>query len=70
MGREGSPAGQQIESLVSGDELAERLGCSQQHVDRLRKRGLPHIQVGHLVRYRYTAVLEWLERTGGAGAAS
>jgi excisionase family DNA binding protein len=48
-------------ALMTTKELAKFLGCSRRHIDRLRKRGLPDIKVGELVRFSEKAVLDWLE---------
>ena len=46
--------------LMTTQELADFLGCSRRHIDRLRKLGLPDIKVGQLVRFSEKEVLDWL----------
>jgi hypothetical protein len=46
--------------LVDKQALAQRLGCSPAHIDALRKRGLPVVMVGQLVRFEPERVVEWL----------
>ena len=46
--------------LMTTQELADFLGCSRRHIDRLRKLGLPDIKVGELVRFSEKEVLDWL----------
>ncbi len=46
--------------LMTTQELADFLGCSRRHIDRLRKMGLPDIKVGELVRFSEKEVLDWL----------
>ena len=48
-------------ALMTTQELADFLGCSRRHIDRLRKLGLPDIKVGELVRFSEKEVLDWLE---------
>jgi hypothetical protein len=52
---------QQRQSLWTTSELAGYLGCSERQVFALRKRGLPTIQVGGLIRFIPSRVLVWLE---------
>lgn len=47
-------------ALMTTQELADFLGCSRRHIDRLRKMGLPDIKVGELVRFSEKEVLDWL----------
>lgn len=46
--------------LVDKQDLARQLGCSPAHIDHLRKRGLPTVPVGKVVRFEPAKVLEWL----------
>ena len=49
--------------LLTRDGLARALGCSANHVDHLRKRGLPEVRLGQAaVRFELGAVLEWIRR--------
>lgn len=49
--------------FLSKSEVADLLGCSPRHVDRLRKTGkLPTaIKLGALVRWPRQALLNWIE---------
>lgn len=47
-------------SLWNTRELAGFLGCSERHVYTLRKRGLPAVRVGGLVRFDPATVRQWL----------
>lgn len=51
----------QPEGLLDRAELARRLGLSTRALDRLRREGLPTIMVGDVPRWRWPAVVEWLE---------
>jgi hypothetical protein len=46
--------------LLDKQAMAHQLGCSPEHVDHLRKRGLPWVAVGQAVRFEAARVLEWL----------
>lgn len=46
--------------LVDKQDLARQLGCSAAHIDHLRKKGLPTVPVGKVVRFEPAKVLEWL----------
>lgn len=48
--------------LVDKQGLARSLNCSPAHIDVLRKRGLPTVNVGQLVRFEPDAVLAWLRK--------
>ncbi len=48
--------------LVDKQVLAQKLGCSAAHIDNLRKRGLPVVPLGELVRFDPAAVIEWLRQ--------
>lgn len=50
--------------LVDKQGLAQQLGCSAAHIDHLRKRGLPTVNVGQSVRFEADKVLEWLRAQG------
>jgi hypothetical protein len=54
--------------LVDKQDLARQLGCSAAHIDHLRKRGLPTVQVGQVVRFEPGKVLDWLRENGAVGA--
>ena len=50
------------ERLVKNTELADMLDVSPQTVDRMRRKGMPHIRWGQrLIRYRPSEALAWLE---------
>ena len=59
---EGSPT---QEPLWTTAELTRYLGCSERQTLNLRRRGLPCVRVGRLVRFLPAEVAAWL-RTGGA----
>lgn len=48
--------------LVDKHSIAQKVGCSATHIDSLRKRGLPVVYVGELVRFDPLAVVEWLKK--------
>jgi predicted DNA-binding transcriptional regulator AlpA len=51
-----------MSELLSKKQLAERLGISEQTVDRYRKRGMPWKRLGvKLVRFEVGAVNAWLQ---------
>lgn len=47
-------------SLWTTSELAGFLGCSERQVYNLRKRGLPALHVGGMIRFDPQAVHQWL----------
>lgn len=50
------------EPLLTRESLAERLECSVDSVDRMRREGLPCVRWGRkFVRFRYTEVMRWLD---------
>ena len=53
------------EPLWTAAELTRYLGCSERQTLNLRRRGLPCVRVGRLVRFLPAEVAAWL-RTGGA----
>ncbi len=52
----------QRQLLVDKQGLARTLGCSSAQIDLLRKRGLPSVSVGQLVRFEPEVVLDWLRK--------
>jgi hypothetical protein len=47
---------------LSRESLAERLECSVDSIDRMRRDGMPSIVWGRrLRRFRYTDVVAWLD---------
>ncbi len=53
------------EVLLDRAEVSRRLGISTRQLDRLRKEGLPELRVGDVPRWRWDAVLAWLETREG-----
>lgn len=53
------------ESLWDSPRLASYLGCSPRHIFNLRKRGLPALRVGEMVRFDPARVLMWLDSQNG-----
>ncbi len=49
------------EQFVGTQELRDTLSISRSTVNRLVKRGMPHIWVGSVRRYPLNQVLEWLK---------
>lgn len=60
--REALASGAPAPVLVDKQDLARQLGCSASHIDHLRKRGMPCVPVGRVVRFEPAAVVEWLRR--------
>ncbi len=50
------------EQFVGTQELMETLSVSRSTVNRMVKRGMPHIWVGSVRRYPLNQVLEWLKK--------
>lgn len=51
--------------MLSAEELQQELNISRSTLYRLRKEGLPHVQVGYrTLRYDLVEVLKWLEQNG------
>jgi excisionase family DNA binding protein len=48
------------DTLWTTADLAQFLGCSERQVYVLRKRGLPTLFIGGLIRFDATQVREWL----------
>ncbi len=51
--------------LIDKQDMARQLGCSPAHLDHLRKRGLPVVKVGAVIRFEPALVLDWLRAQGG-----
>ncbi len=49
------------EQFVGTQELMDTLSVSRSTVNRMVKRGMPHIWVGSVRRYPLSQVLEWLK---------
>jgi excisionase family DNA binding protein len=48
--------------LVNADEVADRLSTSVRHIHRLvAEKRLPHVKVGHFVRFDLMDVARWVE---------
>lgn len=52
--------------LVDKQDLAKQLGVSASHIDHLRKRGMPVVKVGAMVRFEPAKVVAWLRDSGAA----
>ena len=50
-----------MEKYVSTSELMDTLSISRSTVNRMVKRGLPHVWVGAVRRFPMVQVLEWLK---------
>jgi hypothetical protein len=47
-------------TLLDRAGLANALGCSLPHVDKLRRQGMPCIRLGDVPRFELARCLEWL----------
>ena len=56
-------------TLLDRAALARALDLSLPSIDRLRKRGLPHVRLGDVDRFEFERVLDWLRGGGGGGQA-
>lgn len=52
----------QIDTYLSTGELMETLSISRSTINRLVKRGLPHIWVGSVRRFPVSDVIAWLKK--------
>ena len=59
-----------LPNLIGKRGVAEILGCSVRQVDYLRKRSLPYIMVGSLVRFDVQQVRKWISRQAVNGGES
>lgn len=57
-----SPAPQ----LLDREGLSIALGCSGSLVDKLRRRGMPHLRLGDSPRFELERCLEWIRKDGAA----
>lgn len=49
--------------LLDGETVCQRLSISKGYLSRLvRERRMPHVKVGHLVRFKEEDIAEWLAR--------
>jgi excisionase family DNA binding protein len=55
---------QEGDKYIGTAELMETLGISRSTVNRLVKRGLPHLWVGSVRRFPINQSLEWLRSIG------
>lgn len=51
----------QIETYLSTGELMDALSISRSTINRLVKRGLPHIWVGSIRRFPLQEIIKWLK---------
>lgn len=51
-----------IENFIAKDRLAELLGISVSHINKLMTEGLPCLKIGRAVRYRVSDVVKWLQK--------
>ena len=51
-----------FDNFISKDRLAEFLGISISHVNKLMTEGLPCLKIGRAVRYRVSDVVMWLQK--------
>jgi excisionase family DNA binding protein len=61
--------GNDPDRLLSPQEVAGILDCSPEYVRRLAREGaIPHVRLGHLIRFRRERILDWLgeREVGGA----
>jgi len=52
--------------LVDKQDMARQLGVSPTHIDHLRKKGMPWVAVGQVVRFEPAKVIAWLKESGAA----
>lgn len=57
-----SPAPQ----LLDREGLSIALGCSGGMVDKLRRKGMPHLRLGDSPRFELERCLEWIRKDGAA----
>lgn len=50
------------EGLLTKKEIAKFLKVSEPTIDRWRKKGMPFIKTGKLVRFNREEVLKWFEK--------
>jgi excisionase family DNA binding protein len=57
-----------IEEILTAGQVAERLSLSVRRVYQLAQDdAIPHLRIGHSVRFRWSSVLEWLEAIERSG---
>lgn len=52
--------------LLDREGLSIALGCSGSLVDKLRRRGMPHLRLGDSPRFELERCLEWIRKDGAA----
>lgn len=52
--------------LLDREGLSIALGCSGGMVDKLRRRGMPHLRLGDSPRFELERCLEWIRKDGAA----
>lgn len=50
------------EHYLTKRELARVLSTSERTIERRVNEGMPHVRLGGQLRFRYSAVIEWLEQ--------
>ena len=50
------------ENLVTKEQLAKMLAVSESYIDKLMVRGFPRYKIGRAVRFRFSEVMEWLQK--------
>jgi excisionase family DNA binding protein len=50
------------ENFFDKEQLAEKLAMSQSYIDKLMTQGLPRYKFGRSVRFRFSEVMEWLQK--------
>lgn len=56
-------ATQIFENLITKESLAEKLSISQSYVSKLMVKGMPRVNIGRAVRFRFSEVVAFIERT-------
>ena len=49
--------------MLTKNELAKVLNCSERTIDNWRKEGMPCIKKGNYVRFEEEKVIEWLKES-------
>jgi hypothetical protein len=52
--------------LLDRNGIAEALDCSPSLVDKMRRRGMPHVRLGDSPRFELAAVLDWVRKDGSS----
>ena len=52
--------------LLDREGLSIALGCSGGMVDKLRRKGMPHLRLGDSPRFELERCLEWIRKDGAA----